>query len=46
MTPTQPAPASVDLARLEAVVRLELLDRVVHALRDAGAWPPAREHAQ
>jgi nitrogen regulatory protein P-II 1 len=37
MTPHQPAPVLVELVRLEAVVRPDVLDRVVHAVRDAGA---------
>ena len=37
MMPSDAAPSTAALVRLEAVVRPEVLDRVIHALRDGGA---------
>jgi hypothetical protein len=39
MMPTEVSGSTAELVRLEAVVRPEVLDRVVHALRDGGARP-------
>jgi nitrogen regulatory protein P-II 1 len=45
MMPTDVPASTAELVRLEAVVRPEVLDRVVHALRDGGALRLTVMHA-